>query len=1178
MQNWPTESLEQPSSTNPRETLPPIQDGFFDQQPCRPAQLHRAGGSGSASPRRSPDRGQPGSSSNGVNADQLGEQLRRLSVGSGHSTGRRSVPGQRIIDYENAMIPSVPIESCGFKVVKRVGPASRGVQLTDFPNEILTHILSHLHPDSQASVALVSKRFYSLITMPHVWRMAFLRYFSGHESMNLLKSEKPGSGLRKQEHTDIVRSETRYFARLTSLATWRSEYLLRTRLLRGLVRGKPGSALASGIGASTRTSRKLSAVLTYNSKLPWAVTNLEVVFSSNGKKSPRAVHGSADLGVGTMSDPTLGKAEKWGFDDPFTTQQLDEAFPDLEPYGVGEGPAAGPNVMDVSSHYGILSGEGFPGGRAYYRSIHEKCGRYLGHGTAVVDTYADIPKIPELSEAISSVWIAKSSAATSATQSMVGMLTGSTLGVVTSYALGCDTSGALFSNGDMTARWVLSPGVPIIALTVDDQYSQKRKTAMRVWAVALNALGEVFYLTEPLVPKLDRAKGQDSIKNAWHAGRSVYWHLVEQTRRRARTHDTDKNVIKGTYSPRSPADAMNLSKEQLVAEAREMEKFLRHKPSHFRKACDGWDMRRRLEVDFANDDGAGAGEIVIVIASGWEKGPGPSVTRYIRSLTPPRTAGVLTPAPTRASTPGPPATPAHSLPVKSIFGGDDSLASTLAATVTETDGGSSTPRGSPAQIPADGVSDWVVTTLGLLGHNKSELTASALDLSFHAVLTHAEDPLWDTGKISTPMAATSDTPPTSATATPPEIPGRRARMCAVGTKTGCVLVWNVREPSLSSARLDPVRVIQTESPEISCLALNGLYLVHGGSDGLVQAWDPLTSTQDPLRTLNARPSGRVPRHMLTMNPALRGEDYSAARAIALDLDPTILRGVVSFGAFLRYWTYSATGQSPGRKRRLRHSDVHGRLASRRQGGKVAGYIAAETAELRREQEHQSRELARLRNRFGVGGLTEEEAIRYAQMISEESFMLDEQRRTSASDTGSAADASFDTASSFSESTASTMTPEPSVTGVPGSSTFNPPPTLEEEESEYEMQVQQALRLSLLEGVDGQGRPPRGNGAGDYEVPITYKTKPTGKGARSSSMSTSASPSNGHLMMAVNVGSSSSNTAMTQQEEDDLALAIELSLQEHGTMVDDGNVRDSAVDEEEFPALDVSGKGKGKARV
>ncbi|KAM0282679.1 hypothetical protein ACHAQH_002876 [Verticillium albo-atrum] len=1056
------------------------------------------------------------------------------------------------------MTPSTPRQALGFKVIKRADSRLDGVQLSDFPNEILTHVLSHLHPDSHAAVALVSKRFYSLVTTPHAWRMAFLRYFPGHESM-AVRSDKSSAG--PWETADFVRSEARYFARLTPLATWRSEYLLRTRLLRGLVRGKPGAS--GGIGTSARSTKKISAVLTYNSKLPWAVTSLHAIFS-NGKKPPRAVHGAADLGFATMSDPTSGKVEKWGFDEPFSSQQLDEVFPDLEPYGVGDGPAAGPNVMDVSVPYGLLAGEGHPGGRAYYRPIHEKRGRYLTHESGVVDTYPDIPRIPELSEAISSLWIAKSSAVPYMTLSMVGILTGSTLGVVTAYALGGDNTGHRFSNGDMTARWVLSPGVPIISIKVDDQYNQRRKTTRRVWAVALNALGEVFFLTEPPTSSLDRAKGEDVTKNAWLAARSVSWQLVEQTRRQARPDDLDKNAIRGAYTPRSPADSMELSKDQLAAEAREIEKFLRHKPAHFRKVCKGWDMRRILEVDFAHDDGNGGGETIVVIECGWEKGQGPKISRYMRSLLP------KTPQPTGISEDEIPVDEVGPEPVPvSIFGA-------TRAAAFEAEHKAAAPASVDAELPpppdplppaAGLLNDWGVTIFWLANHHKIEITASAMDTSLPAAMTSAEDPLKETVKVTshagTPISVTPRTAETLA-----EIPGRSARMLAIGTKSGAVLLWNMRETGPLAKDMKPVRIIQTDSPEISCLALNGLYLVHGGSDGLVQAWDPLASTLDPLRTLNARPSGRVPRHMLTMNPALADENYTAARTIFLDPDPTVLRGVTAFGAFLRYWSYSATSQPPGRKRRLRHSDIHGRLATRRQGGKVSGYIAAETAELRLEQEHRSREQARLRNRFGVGALgdlTEEEAVRYAQMISEESFQTDEQRRTSASDTG---DASFDTASSFSESTAFTVTPDPSVTGLSASG-FTPPPTVEEE-SEYEMQVQQALRLSLLEGVNEHGHSPRGNSSNDYEVPITVKSKAGKKGKRSPSRSPPAS----HTPQFGINGGSSSQAPMTQEEED-LALALKLSMKDQGPYGGDDNMDVGHEHQEDFPSLEVKGKGKGK---
>ncbi|EOO01428.1 putative f-box and wd domain-containing protein [Phaeoacremonium minimum UCRPA7] len=1042
--------------------------------------------------------------------------------------------------------------------------------MADHNTEILTHILSHLHPDSHASVALVSKRFYALVTEPHAWRMAFLRFFPGQEALdpsfgkNVLDAWDAGS-------SDLVRSESRYFTRLTPLASWRSEYLLRTRLLRSVARGKPGTS-AGGIGTSSRSSqggKRASAVLTYNSKLPWVVSHIHAVFS-NGKKGPKVIHGTRDMCVSTVSDPTIGKVEKWGLDDPFSFAQLDEVFPNLELYGLGDGPAAIPNVMDVSQPYGMFGGEGFPGGRVYLRATGELRGRYLGQdNNAIIDMTPEVPKIPELSEAICSVWIAKSSAVPSVTQSMVGMMAGSSLGVVTTYALKYDATGSSYATGEITARWVLSPGVPIIAIKVDDGYNMKRRSLGRVWAVVLNALGEVFYLSQTPTPPMDRSRGDDSIKHAWMAGRSVSWELIDSTRREARPDEFDKNAVRGAYSPRSPSDAMNMSKEQVVAEAREIEKFLRYKPAHFRKVCKGWDMCRKLEVDFAGGEGDAAGEAIFAICPGGDEEVPAKVTRHTRRLIHGVDESVKTaPSPIPLVEKQP-----------SIFGGEQ-VAKTPATPILSEVSRSQTPQtvGSPnlwsKLASVELREDWQASEYSLNGSTHLEITASGIDMSTFALLCHFEDPLNGLSAAKDAVAT-----PTTKQSTG-EIPGRRSRLLAVGTDDGRILAWNTRDTA--TTKVEPVRVVQTESPEISCLALSSLYVVHGGSDGLVQAWDPLASSLDPVRTLNSRSSGRVPRHIVNANPALRDANYSAVGAIFLDPDPTVLRGVLAFGTFLRYWTYSSTGQSTGRKRRLRHSDVHGRLASRRHGGTVQGYIAAEEAELRHEQAHQAREQARLRSRFGVGlgDLTEEEAIRYAQMISEEAFLLDEQRRTSASDTGSAADMG-ETTSSF--GSLDTVTPEPSVSGLsppnahPGNS-VGPSNTGADEEDDYEQQIQRAIRLSLMEGVNDVGQSPRGNSSPDFEFQVKYKSK---KGKRSASNSPSSSQVHTPLVQYPAPIPQSDTLAATSSHDynpdEDLELALRLSLQEEEERQAHAVGLGIEVEEEDFPELEVKGKGKGVYR-
>ncbi|KAI1306956.1 hypothetical protein F5Y03DRAFT_353723 [Xylaria venustula] len=1095
-----------------------------------------------------------GAFSQAVHPDCLEERLHRLNVGVHSPTERRPLAGRRIAEYENALAPSVPRRALGFKVIKRVDNETARVNLDDFPNEILTHILSHLHPDSHASIALVSKRFYSLITTPHAWRMAFQRFFPGQDA--LVNANNPRGVAWGEEESDIVQSKVRYFTRLTPHASWRSEYLLRTRLLRSLSRGKPG-ANSGGVGTSTRaihTGKKAAAVLTYNTKIPSVVTNVHATFKPNGKKPPRVIHGAADLGVVSASDPSVGKVEKWGLDDPFTFSQLDEVMPQIMPYGMGEGPAVMPNVMDVSQPYGLIGGEGFPGGRVFLRPTGEYRGKFLGQETGSIAAYPEIPKIPELSEGICSVWIAKSSSVPTVTRSMVGVVTGSSLGVVTAYALGYDPSGPRYAPGEISTRWVLSPGVPIIALKIDDSYNQKRKALNRVWAVALNALGEVYYLTQPPSPPVSKTKADDSIKLAWHAGRSTYWHLVEATRRQARPDDSGENGVRGSYSPRSPSDTMRLTKDQMIAEAREIEKFSRYLPSHFRKVCYGWDMRRRLEVDFASDDELSAGESFFIVGCALNEDETWTLRRFARTI-----AYQPHPAATRPQSNGFWPTTSH----QSIFGGSGVGSNlqafpTLAKPVSSPS--SQSPSSSSISTTSKGSDDWIETKFSSKEIGNATITASAVDLSLGALVTSFEDRVNDISDSST------SGPATPSGQSPSDIPGRRARLIGLGTNTGRVILWNMRARHTGDG-IFPVRIIETESPEISCLALSALYLVHGGSDGLVQAWDPLASTLDPIRTLNSRSLGRMPRHVLTANLAVSDTRFAAVGAIYLDPDPTILHGIVAFGTFVRYWAYSSSNHGAGRKRRVRHSDVQGRLNGRRHGGGVKGYIAAEAEELRDEQRHKEQEQARLRSRFGVGmeNLSEEEAIQYAEMMSQESFLLDEQRRISTSDTGSTAD--LDTTSTT--GSMDTITPDPSVidTSPPNGNTSTAVETISEDE--YELHIQTAIRLSLLEGIDDFGRSPKDMSSGEFDGPITFKQK-------KSKHSSSSSPSSSRTPMMQHAGSSSTTAIIPPVTDDDLELALQLSLAEEENRKVKSSLGSS---EDEFPPLsgDGWGKGKGKAK-
>lgn len=980
---------------------------------------------------------------------------------------------------------------------------------------MLTHIFSYLHVDSQRNVGLVSKRFYSITTTQHLWRMAFFRYFPGHQALqdHFSRDTKDTSLAPSPE---LILSEARYFSRLTALATWRSEYLFRTTLLSSLARGKPSKAKA-GIDSPIRAGsadKKSTAVLTYNSRLPWTVTCIDAIFE-NGNKGARAIHGASMFGVATMSDPTNGKVSKWGFEE--TNLDLDARATEATHnyHGLGSGPAATDNVMDVSQAYGMLAGQAIPGGKAFYRAPLDTSRIILESNDGIPVGQEDVPHVPSLLEGISSVWIAKSAALPTISNSMIGMFTGSTLGIVTAYAINTDPK---FRQAYMTVRWAVSPGVPIISIKVDDNYSVKRKAAGRIWAVALNALGEVYYLdTLPLSLSTTLATGNTSI-DAWKVGYAVPWKLLRETSRTAMADETGQL---STVSSKEVQRALDLangnthSSSSPVPNVGVVNELLRCQPTYFRQTCQNWDMRRRLEVDFAADDGHDAGEHVFVLDCG--HGKPTAITRFTREV---KVVASKEPEPIVRS---------------SIFGGS--------AIVQQP---------SSPQLPNTfDRHHWVSQSMGSNNLAKMILSASALDNSTPSLYTLAEDPLCNTIEV--------DKTDLSDDTFQKRIPGRRARYLVVGTECGAVLAWNSRARK-NDETIQPIRVIQTSSPKIQCVAASSLYIVHGGSDGLVQAWDPLASMSDAVRTLNSKSTGPIHRRLRNLPALEAGFDCGTqAGAIFMDPDATNLRGIVSFGWLLKCWSYSAHNPNKGRKRRTRHSDAHARLASRRQANHVSDFIAEEEKEMIRSNEERRREVSRMQSRFGAfGDLTEEEALEYAQILSSEAFAADEQRR--ASDSG----ADLDTASSFSD-----VTPEPSI--IEQKSPVSMLTT--DGEDEYDEHLQQALRLSLMETVEASPTPARSQGADDFDFVVKYK--PKGGRKAKTPRSNPQSPS-GRIMGNTSLRPGVSTYQMTA--DDDLAFAISLSLQDQEGLAP---LSSSLKSEDDFPALNhrdgPAAKGKGKAQ-
>ena len=798
---------------------------------------------------------------------------------------------------------------------------------------------------------------------------------------------------------DASRSETRVFTRLTPFASWRSEFILRTWLLRSLAKGKPAESEWQGEHGSPRpsSSRNPNAQVTYSTNLNSSINHLHGTFSTGvDQRSPRFIHGADRTGVACLSDPSVPsnkRIDRWGFADPEDFFNFADQFPGDSLYGLGAGDIVGVhNPMDVSHPHGMIFAEGFPGGRVHFRSVEESRGRSLAYSPNISIPELGAPQLPQ-SETICSVWIAKTPAVPDRSKGLIGMLTGSSHGIVSSYSLGTNSLGERrLDRGEVTARWVLSPGVPIIAFAIDENFSEKRHAIHRIWAVVLNALGEVYYMTSfperPIIHRATRLDKQNLERLSWETGRTVCWTKVGLTSRVAKPDPYRELNFDGSYSPMGSCNGMDLSEAQIIAETMEIETFMNKKPRDFRQVCEDWDMRRRLEVDFASSDEQGAGESIIVICCGLDEGQSVAIKRFTRC----KLAISLGDG-------------SHNEP-KAVL----ASASSISFSVDCPSWSSAKRRRSSAteleNYEPTIVEEWRTSTMEFGVLKAVQITTTALDLSNFATLTASEDPLlamkgWSTKRSPSASPQGYTSPPTS----PLEIPGQRGRFMAAGTKTGIIIIWNIRHPIPSNGNLgcsiNPICVIRTDSPQISSLALSALYLVHGGSDGLVQAWDPLASSSEPIRTLNSRFSSRARRRHIQPETFLRG--VFSAGAVYLDPDPTVLRGIVSLGTQLRYWSYSSSKveKYKSHKRRLRHSqrgsNQHGGGFSGTSRGALKEYIADERLELEREKNNRRKE-EWLAGRFGTTllgpGASEDEILAYATLLSKEAAATDEQRRKS----------------------------------------------------------------------------------------------------------------------------------------------------------------------------------------
>lgn len=642
-------------------------------------------------------------------------------------------------------------------------------------------------------------------------------------------------------------------------------------------------------------------------------------------------------------------------------------------------------VMDLSQDIGWIYGENVPGGKVY---VHPHASPYVVAAPPGFYIRPDHESIDGFRPVVTAVWIAKkrSTGVLETTEGRMAILVGTSRGIVSTYGLSFGKENTLTSQ----RKFCLSPGVPIISIKVDDDYSVKRVRQNNAWIVVINALGEVYYLRNSL----------DS------------WKIIPQTLR------TPTALFHSTFT--SPAENFTEVGKATWEKARD-ERLMKMDYEQIKDVWGNWGMDWFVEVDWVDQN-------VVV-------GKKQSIERCSR----PRDDTAKTDLYRYHLVLSPQSTNDHNEFVRELVG-NPSEESTAGSVESSVFGGVVTDLIQDMSAISQG-DIWTATLFRLDDGNMHIVTATAMDNSNLALLSDHEDP-----------------------STRADTPGGNARLLAAGTHMGSVFVWNIRSFSTTAdaAFQSPSRVIHTDSPQISSLALSSLYLVHGGTDGLVQAWDPLASTLLPIRNIHSKFSSRVRRQA---DAGVQEEfgvsnNQFAARCLTLDPDPTCLRGAVAVGILIRYWCFSSSDSDKKKRKPRPRSSIGG--APLRGRDIIKAVIQSEARYHLNQKEQEYKEKEEFKSRYGVTSgreaLSEEEMVEYATMISRETFELE----------------SGGSVAGWEESINSSRTVTPD--GAPSVSSYC---TVDEYKSsaegvddEEDLELAEALKLSLLGvgGDDDSGKP------------------------------------------------------------------------------------------------------------
>ncbi|KAI8647446.1 WD40-repeat-containing domain protein [Parasitella parasitica] len=225
------------------------------------------------------------------------------------------------------------------------------------------------------------------------------------------------------------------------------------------------------------------------------------------------------------------------------------------------------------------------------------------------------------------------------------------------------------------------------------------------------------------------------------------------------------------------------------------------------------------------------------------------------------------------------------------------------------------------------------------------------------------------GGISDLLLGSSSSSPASRSGQGTPSSHKTTRLLVTGDDLGTICLWNGDNVNQDGTLIKPIRVLTEHQAGISAIYIDACKIVTGSDDGWIYMWDPLTG--DNINTLG----NKIPK-----NAPVDRTDTNVMRVKNLWCND--YQGVATIGHQVKAWDFSHGKQFLTR----RVVKQNGKPCNNVVRDKLRYEIGREVKESisKLESEKLERELAeREINKLSLGGLSDEEMLAYAMMLSEQ---------------------------------------------------------------------------------------------------------------------------------------------------------------------------------------------------